>query len=163
MAARFKKVTTVKHTKEHNKKHSIRHRKIPKISPGAYIFQRPFLRGLFLEGLIYGGKFSLHNRLSWPYSCREIYHFCFVLLFTWGQFRGTSSPPGDIFGGAYTWRDLFSAFYDILSKKNLKILNLSKHSSFKLFIEGEFSIDNRYMTKTCQNPMIVSAICHLWY
>ena len=24
--------------------------KIPKISPGAYIFQRPFLRGLFLEG-----------------------------------------------------------------------------------------------------------------
>ena len=34
-----------------------KHRKIPKISPGAYIFQRPFLRGLFLEGLIYGGKF----------------------------------------------------------------------------------------------------------
>ena len=28
------------------------YRKIPKISPGAYIFQRPFLRGLFLEGLI---------------------------------------------------------------------------------------------------------------
>ena len=27
--------------------------KIPKISPGAYIFQRPFLRGLFLEGLIF--------------------------------------------------------------------------------------------------------------
>ena len=25
--------------------------KNPKISPGAYIFQRPFLRGLFLEGL----------------------------------------------------------------------------------------------------------------
>ena len=46
-------------------------------------------------------------------------------------------------------------------QKNLKILNLSKHSSFKLFIAGEFSIDNRYMTKTCQNPMIVSAICHL--
>ena len=30
----------------------IRYRKIPKISPGAYIFQRPFLKGLFLEGLI---------------------------------------------------------------------------------------------------------------
>ena len=29
--------------------------KIPKISPGAYIFQRPFLRGLFLKGLIFGG------------------------------------------------------------------------------------------------------------
>ena len=31
--------------------------KIPKISPGAYIFQRPFLRGLFLEGLIFGGAY----------------------------------------------------------------------------------------------------------
>jgi len=29
--------------------------KILKISPGAYIFQRPFLRGLFLKGLIFRG------------------------------------------------------------------------------------------------------------
>ena len=41
-----------------------RYRKIPKISPGAYIFQRPFLRGLFLEGLLYGGKFAFQNRLG---------------------------------------------------------------------------------------------------
>ena len=34
------------------KKRGRKYRKIPKISPGAYIFQRPFLRGLFLEGLI---------------------------------------------------------------------------------------------------------------
>ena len=33
------------------------YRKIPKISPGAYIFHRPFLRGLFLEGLIFGGAY----------------------------------------------------------------------------------------------------------
>ena len=33
------------------------YRKIPKISPGAYIFQRPFLGGLFLEGLIFGGTY----------------------------------------------------------------------------------------------------------
>ena len=39
-------------------------RKILKISPGAYIFQRPFLRGLFLEGLMYGGKFAFQNRLG---------------------------------------------------------------------------------------------------
>ena len=32
-------------------------RKIPKISPGAYIFQRPFLRGLFLEGLMFRGAY----------------------------------------------------------------------------------------------------------
>ena len=31
--------------------------KIPKISPGANIFQRPFLRGLFLKGLIFGGAY----------------------------------------------------------------------------------------------------------
>ena len=33
------------------------YRKIPKISAGAYIFQRPFLRGLILEGLIFGGAY----------------------------------------------------------------------------------------------------------
>ena len=37
--------------------HVWRYCKIPKISPGAYIFQRPFLRGLFLEGLIFGGAY----------------------------------------------------------------------------------------------------------
>ena len=46
-----------------------KYRKIPKIIPGAYIFQRPFLRGLFLGGLyserlIYGGKFAFQNRLG---------------------------------------------------------------------------------------------------
>ena len=40
------------------------YRKIPKISPGAYIFQRPFLRGIFLEGLMYVGNFALQNRLG---------------------------------------------------------------------------------------------------
>ena len=34
------------------------YRKVLKISPRAYIFQRPFLRGLFLEGLVYAGKFA---------------------------------------------------------------------------------------------------------
>ena len=37
--------------------------KIPKISPGACIFQTPFLSGLFLEGLIYGGK--LRFKIDW--------------------------------------------------------------------------------------------------
>ena len=36
---------------------ALKYRKIPKISPGAYIFQRPFLKGLFLEGLIFGGAY----------------------------------------------------------------------------------------------------------
>ena len=43
-----------------------KYRNIPKISPRAYIFQKPFLRGLFLEGLIfggliYGGKFAFQT------------------------------------------------------------------------------------------------------
>ena len=35
----------------------LEYRKIPKINPGTYIFQRPFLGGLFLEGLIFGGAY----------------------------------------------------------------------------------------------------------
>ena len=111
------------------------YRKIPKISPRAYIFQRPFLRGLFwtglyLEGLIYGRKFASQNRLGYPYSWKEIYRFCFVVLRIWGQFPSTSPPGGLLFwrgdltegffryefggltlGGAYKWRGLFSEFY----------------------------------------------------
>ena len=33
----------------------IQYRKIPKISPGTYIFQRPFLRGLLLLFFLGGG------------------------------------------------------------------------------------------------------------
>ena len=46
----------------------------PKISPGAYIFQTLFLRGLFLEGLIFVGA----------YLRREI---CVGLLFGGAYFR----------------------------------------------------------------------------
>ena len=49
---------------EAEKKKKQRYRKIPKISPGTYIFQRPFLRGLYSEGLMYGGKFAFQNRLG---------------------------------------------------------------------------------------------------
>ena len=33
------------------------YRKIPKISPGAYIFSKALFGGLFLEGLIFGGAY----------------------------------------------------------------------------------------------------------
>ena len=55
-------ITELDHEQTQKTYTQIIHRKIPKISPGAYIFQRPFLRGLFLEGLIFGGA----------YLCREI-------------------------------------------------------------------------------------------
>ena len=47
-----------------------KYRKIPKISSGAYIFQRPFLRGLFLEGLIFGGAY-LRLSLIHIWRCRR--------------------------------------------------------------------------------------------
>ena len=61
------------------------YRKIPKINPGAYIFQRPFLRSLFLEGLIFGGAYvrreiCVSKSIGLACSGKEIYHFCFVLL-----------------------------------------------------------------------------------
>ena len=78
-----------------------RYRKIPKISPGAYIFQRPLLRGLFLEGPIFGGayvrrKICVSKSIGLACSGKEIYHFCFVLLCIRGQIPSTS-PPGDVY------------------------------------------------------------------
>ena len=41
--------------------------KIPKISPGAHIFERPFLRDLFLEGLVFRGAY-LRREISFSKS-----------------------------------------------------------------------------------------------
>ena len=83
-----------------------RYRKIPKISPGAYIFQRLFLRGLFLEGLIFGGAYvrreiCVSKSIGLGCSGKEIYHFYFLLLCIRRQIPSTSPPPG---GGAYIRR-----------------------------------------------------------
>ena len=97
---------------------------MPKISPEAYIFQRPFLRGLFLEGLIFGGAYvrreiCVSKSIGLACSGKEIYHFCFVLLCIRGQILSTS-PPGGLYlegrfnrgffalqyWGAYIWRGL---------------------------------------------------------
>ena len=100
-------------------------REILKISPGAYIFQRPFLRGIFLEGPhIRRGLCTEGNlcfQIDWAsFSSKEIYHCCFVLLCIWGQIPSTSTPPPpDLrFWGAYTWRGLFLEFYSMLSQKS---------------------------------------------
>ena len=79
----------------------IKYRKIPKISPGAYIFQRPFLRGLFFEGLIFGGAYvrrEIYVSKSIGLACggKEIYQFHFVLLCIRGQIPSTS-PPGGLY------------------------------------------------------------------
>ena len=119
------------------------YRKIPKISPGAYIFQRPFLRGLLLEGLIFGGARALSTegnlrfKIDWAspivgskFTVFALFDFVFEGNFPSTSPRGAYIWRGDltegflrqqfgalIFGGAYTWRGLFSEFYGTLSKK----------------------------------------------
>ena len=81
-----------------------------------------------MEGLIFGGAYvrreiCVSKSIGLACSGKEIYHFCFVLLFIRGQIPSTSPPGGTytrrgdltegflrydfgglIFGGAYTWR-----------------------------------------------------------
>ena len=109
--------------------------KIPKISPAAYIFQRPFMRNLFLEGLIFRGAYlrrdicvSKSIGLALQLDANLPFLLCFTLYL-----RAISRPQGAyiqrgnltegfqryrfgglIFGGAYTSRGLFSEFYGIL-------------------------------------------------
>ena len=75
-------------------------RKILKISCGAYIFQRPFLRGLSMEGY-------LHFKIDWA-SLIVGSKFTILALF-YSVFEGNfprTSPPG-----AYIWRgDLTEGF-----------------------------------------------------
>ena len=77
------------------------YRKIPTINPGAYIFQKPFLRGLFLEGPIFAGAYvrreiCVIKSVGLACSGKEIYHFCFVLLCIRGQIPSTS-PAGGLY------------------------------------------------------------------
>ena len=87
---------------------NVTYRKIPKISPAS--FQRPFLRGLFLDGLIFVGAYvrrevCVSKSIGLAYSWKEIYRLWFVLLCIWGQFPSTSPQ------GAYIWRgDLTEGF-----------------------------------------------------
>ena len=53
---------------------------------------------------MYGGKFVFQNRLGRPYSWKEIYRFCFVLLYKIeGNFH-VQAPGGLVFGGAISRR-----------------------------------------------------------
>ena len=89
------------------------YRKIPKISPGTDIFQRPFLWGLFLEGLIYGGNLRFKINRASPIVGSKFTVFALFYFVFEGNFQ-VQTPGGRIFGGAYTWRGLFSQFYDML-------------------------------------------------
>ena len=117
------------------------YRKILKMSAEAYIFRGPFLRGLFVEGLIFGGAylrreicFSKSIGLASLLEVNLPFLLCFT-LYSRGQFS-KYKPPGGlylegdltegfcvsdlgglIFGVAYTWRGLFSEFYGITERR----------------------------------------------
>jgi len=83
----------------------LNYRKIPQISPGAYIFQRPFLRGLFLEGLIFGGAylgreifFSKSIGLALLLEENLPFLLCFTLY--WRAIFRVQALGGLMFGGA---------------------------------------------------------------
>ena len=105
--------------------------KIPKISHGVYIFQRPCLKGLFLEGLVFRGayarrKMCVSKSIGLAYSWKEVYHFCFGLFVFEGNFqaqapRGAYTQRGVFVEGfsvtslgALIWRGLFWEFYGII-------------------------------------------------
>ena len=78
-------------------------KKIPKISPGAYISQRPFLRGLFLEGLTFGGlstEGNLRFKIDWASLIVESKFTVFTLIYFVFEGNFSSTSPR----GAYIWR-----------------------------------------------------------
>ena len=104
---------------------NVTYRKIPKISPGSYIFQRPFLRGLFLHGLIFVGAYvrrevcvSKSIGLGRKLTVFALFYFVFEGNFSKHKIPGGLYWRGDFtegflcyeFGGAYTWRGLFRNF-----------------------------------------------------
>ena len=84
-----------------------KYRKIPKINPEAFVFHRPFLRGLFLEGLIFGGAYlcmegNLRFKIDWAslvVGSKFTVFALFYLVFE-GNFPSTSPRGGLTFGGA---------------------------------------------------------------
>ena len=151
------------------------YRKLPKISPGAYIFQRPFLRSLFLEGLIFGGAYVRREICVWKLiglacSGKEIYHFCFGLLCIRGEIPSTSSPGGGgglIFGGAI-WRrvlcvTIFGGLYlEGLIFGILRCLGKFMTKSIKLNLYSEFILtftDPCKILQEIENKLVQFLLC----
>ena len=74
--------------------------KFRKWAPGLIIFRDPFeglifWRGLYSEGLMYGGKFASQNLLGWPYSWRKFTVFALFCSVFEGKFQ--VQVPGSLY------------------------------------------------------------------
>ena len=96
----------------------IQYCKILKMSPGAYIFQKLFLRGLSMEGNL---CFKIDSASLIVLEVNVPFLLCFLCV--WGQFSKCKPPAGLylegrfnrgffalLVWGAYIWRDWFSDF-----------------------------------------------------
>ena len=88
-------------------KQYLNYRKIPKISPGAYIFQRPILRAYISRGLSREG--NLRFKIDW--ASLIVGRKCTVFALFYFVFEGNFQVPDP--RRAYIWRGLFSEFYGI--------------------------------------------------
>ena len=121
---------------------------------------------------MYGGRFALQNRLGQPYTWKEIYRFCFVLLckvegnfqvpalgegrglYLEGRFNGgflRYEFGGLLFGEAYTWRVLFSEFYGNCSSVSTCKLG---HVWLKIKFCQVFSCVNLIIIQTNFSPKV---------
>ena len=80
---------------------SVTYRNISKMSPWAYIFQRPFLRGLFLEGLIFGGAYLQKGNLRFKIDWTSLIVGSKLTVFALFYFVFEGSFPGTSPRGAY--------------------------------------------------------------
>ena len=108
------------------------HRKIPKISSGAYIFQRP----LFFEGLLFGGAY-LWREIDWasPIVGRKFTVFALFYFVFECNFQSTS-PRGGIFlegrfNGAFfalrVWGTLFGGGGAYFRNFTVRVLTKSRN------------------------------------
>ena len=136
------------------------YRKIPKISAGAYIFQRPFLRGLFLEGLIFGGAYLRREiciskliGLALQLEVNLLFLLCFTLylraifqvqaprglILLEGRFNGGFLRyrfGGLTFGGAYFWNFTVFAGHQlglVPRTQGHTILSHLRHANFCIY------------------------------
>ena len=114
---------------------ALSYRKIQKISPVPYIFQRPFLRGLFLEGLIFGeaylrrGLFTegdLSFKIDWTNLIVGSKFTVSTLSYFVSEGNFLSTRPR----GAYIWSGLY------MEGLIFEILRYLKRQKLTNFIRG---------------------------
>ena len=109
--------------KSYGKKHTQMYRKIPKISPGAYIFSKALFEGLIFEGGYLRGKICVSKSIELGLQLESKFTVFSLFYFVFEGNSPSTSPRGAyIWRGDLTvdflryrfWGGLFSEFYGTL-------------------------------------------------